>query len=205
MIKNAIIYRIGTLAASLDQIEAALQKAPFAECTPTQEKSTGWVPPRGEAHGALAESVSGQWLLRYMTEVRSVPASAIARKVAEKAARIEAETGRKPGKKECKELKEEAKLDLLPMAFTRQGSMWVWIDREASRLLIDTNSQAKADEVVSALVELLPGLAVALLGTQTSPQAAMAHWLKEQEAPVGFTVDRECDLKAADESHAVVR
>ena len=91
------------------------------------------------------------------------------------------------------------------MAFTRQGSMWVWIDREASRLLIDTNSQAKADEVVSALVELLPGLAVALLGTQTSPQAAMAHWLKEQEAPVGFTVDRECDLKAADESHAVVR
>ena len=104
MIKNAIIYRIGTLAASLDQVEAALQKAPFAECAPTQEKSTGWVPPRGEAHGALAESVSGQWLLRYMTEVRSVPASAIARKVAEKAARIEAETGRKPGKMECKEL-----------------------------------------------------------------------------------------------------
>ena len=33
----------------------------------------------------------------------------------------------------------------------------------------------------------------------------MAHWLKEQEAPVGFTVDRECELKSAGEEKAVVR
>jgi recombination associated protein RdgC len=50
------------------------------------------------------------------------------------------------------------------------------------------------------LVELLPGFAVALLDTQTSPQAAMAHWLKEQEPPAGFSVDRECELKSADEA-----
>ena len=33
----------------------------------------------------------------------------------------------------------------------------------------------------------------------------MAAWLSEQQAPVGFNVDRECELKAADESKAVVR
>ncbi len=33
----------------------------------------------------------------------------------------------------------------------------------------------------------------------------MAHWLKEQEPPEGFTVDRECELKACDESKAVVK
>ena len=33
----------------------------------------------------------------------------------------------------------------------------------------------------------------------------MSHWLKEQEPPVGFTVDRECELKSADEEKAVVR
>jgi len=201
-----IVYRIAeTWQGTLEQLEEALAKAPFAECGATQEKSVGFVPPRGEQHGALAESVGGQWVLRYMTEAKMLPGSVLARKVKEKAARIEQETGRKPGKKESRELKDEAKLDLLPMAFTKQGSMWVWIDREARTLVLDTGSQGRADEVVSLLVELLPGFAVALLDTQTSPQAAMAHWLKEQEPPVGFTVDRECELKSADEAKAVVR
>ncbi len=201
-----IVYRIAPpWQMGLEEVEAALQKALFQECGATQEQSSGFVPPRGDAHGLLAESVGGQWVLRYMTEAKMLPASVLARKVKEKAARIEQETGRKPGKKESRELKDEAKLDLLPMAFTKQGSMWVWIDPQARWLVLDTGSQGRADEVVSLLVELLPGFAVALLDTQTSPQAAMAHWLKEQEPPAGFSVDRECELKSADEAKAVVR
>lgn len=201
-----IVYRIAPgWQADLSQVEDVLAKSPFQECGATQEKSLGWVPPRGEAHGPLVESVGGQWILRFMVETKVLPGSVLARRVKEKAARIEQETGRKPGKKESKELKDEAKLDLLPMAFTKQGSMWVWIDRDARTLVLDTSSQGRADEVVSLLVESLPGLSVALIHTQTSPQAAMAHWLKEQEPPAGFTIDRECELKSADESKAVVR
>jgi recombination associated protein RdgC len=129
----------------------------------------------------------------------------LARKVKEKAALIEQQTGRKPGKKEAKELKDEARLDLLPMAFTKQGSTWVWIDREAGLLMLDTGAQGRADEITSLLVEQLPGLSLALLDTQTSPQAAMAHWLKSQEPPAGFSIDRECELKSAGEDKAVVR
>lgn len=206
MFKNIIVYRIAPgWQAELTQLEDALAKAPFQECGATQEKSSGWVPPRGEAHGLLAESVGGQWILRFMTEAKMLPATVLARKVQEKAAQIEQQTGRKPGKKETKELKEEAKLDLLPMAFTKQGSTWVWIDMAARLLVLDTGAQGRADEIVSLLVEQLPGLALALLDTQTSPQTAMAHWLKEQEAPVGFSVDRECELKSPDETKAVVR
>eukprot|EP01034_Spumella_vulgaris_P036687 gene36688-45256_t len=175
------------------------------ECGATQEQSLGWVPPRGDQHGAMAESVGGQWILRFMVESKVLPGSVLNRRVKEKAARIEQETGRKPGKKESKELKDEAKLDLLPMAFTKQGSMWVWIDTESRLLVLDTGSQGRADEVVSLLVESLPGLSVSLLNTQTSPQAAMAHWLSAQEPPVGFSIDRECELKSADEAKAVVR
>ena len=201
-----IVYRIAPQwQVELTQVEEALAKAPFQECGATQEKSLGWVPPRGELHGPLVESVGGQWILRFMVETKVLPGSVLARKVKEKAERIEKETGRKPGKKESKELKDEAKLDLLPMAFTKQGSMWIWIDTAARLLVLDTSSQGRADEVVTLLVESLPGLSVSLLDTQTSPQAAMAHWLKEQEPPVGFTVDRECELKSANEEKAVVR
>lgn len=206
MFANLIIYRIAPQwSATLDQVEQALVKTPFAECGPTQEKSVGWIPPRGEAHGAFAEGVAGQWILRFMTESKVLPASALTRKVKEKAERVEKETGRKPGKKEGKELKDEARLDLLPMALTKQAHIWVWIAPASRLLVLDTSSQGRADEVVTHLVEALPGLSVSLLDTETSPQAAMAHWLKEQEPPTGFTVDRECELKSAGEEKAVVR
>jgi recombination associated protein RdgC len=205
--KNMIVYRIAPQwQVGLESLEDALQKAPFAACGATQERAVGFVPPRGEAHGPLAESVGGQWVLRFMVEAKVLPGSVLARKVQDKVDQIERETGRKPGKKEKRDLKDEAKLDLLPMAFTKMGSMWVWIDPQARTLVLDTGSQARADEVVSQLVELLPaGFAVALLHTQTSPQTAMAHWLKEQDPPAGFTVDRECELKSPDETKAVVR
>ena len=140
-----------------------------------------------------------------MVEAKVLPGNALNRKVKEKAERIEQETGRKIGKKERKELKEEARLDLLPMALTNQAAMWVWIDRASRTLALDSSSQGRADEVVSLLVEALPGLSVSLIGTQTSPQAAMAHWLSAQEPPAGFSIDRECELKSADEAKAVVR
>lgn len=206
MFKNLIVYRIASgWSMDITQVEEALAKTPFLECGATQAKSSGWVPPRGEENGALAESVGGQWILRLMTETKSVPGSVLARRVKEKADRIEKETGRKPGKKESKELKDEAMLDLLPMAFAKQASTWVWIDPRSLTLALDTSSQGRADEVVSLLVDALQGLSVSLINTQTSPQAAMAHWLKEQEPPVGFTVDRECELKSAGESKAVVK
>lgn len=206
MLKNLIIYRIApNWAINLEQVEEVLTKTPFMECGATQEKSIGWVPPRGEANGALVESVAGQWILKFFVESKVIPGSVLARRVKEKADRIEQETGRKPGKKESKELKDEAKLDLLPMAFTKQAATLVWIDAASRLLVIDTGSQGRADEIVTLLVESLPGLSVSLINTQTSPQACMAHWLKEQEAPTGFSVDRECELKSAGEEKAVVR
>ena len=206
MFKNLIIYRIAPdWQIDLLQVEAALAQLPFMECGATQERSWGWAPPRGDAHGAMAESIAGQWLLRFMVETKVLPGSVLARRVQEKAARIEQETGRKPGKRESRDLKEEAKLDLLPMAFTKQSATWVWIDTEARFLVLDTSSQSRADEVASALIEALPGLALALLDTQTSPQAAMSQWLSTQEAPPGFSIDRECELKSADAEKAVVR
>ena len=83
--------------------------------------------------------------------------------------------------------------------------MWVWMDPASRLLALDTSSQGRADEVVTQLVESLPGLSVSLLNMQSSPQACMAHWLKKQEPPTGFIVDRECELKSVSEEKSVVR
>ena len=206
MFKNMMIYGIApTWAPTAEQMEAGLERARFAECGASQDKSIGWTEPRGEAHGPLVENVGGQLILKLMIEVKVVPGSVITRKAKERVAHIEATTGRKPGKKETRDIKEDIRLELLPMAFTKQATVGVWIDAQARRLVIDAGSQAKADEVLTVLVKSLDGFSAALVSTTTSPAVAMARWLTTQEPPQAFSVDRECELKSADESKAVVR
>ena len=204
--KNLMMYRLASAwPASAEQVEVALEEARFVECGASQEKSVGWLEPRGHANGPLVEVIGGQWLLKLMMEVKVVPGSVVKRKVQEQLDHIEATTGRKPGKKEKRDLTEDARLTLLPMAFSKQSSVKVWIDPKAGLLLTDAGSSAKADEVMTWLIKAVDGLAVTLVNTQTSPAAAMSLWLSTKEAPPGFSVDRECELKAADESKAVVR
>ena len=204
--KNLMIYRlVSGWPTSVEPLEEALGKAQFVECGASQEKSVGWVEPRGHAHGPMVEVVGGQWLLKLMMEVKVIPGSVVKRKVQEQVDQIEATTGRKPGKKEKREISDDARLALLPMAFTKQSSVQVWIDPKAGLLLTDAGSSAKADEVMTWLIKAIDGLSVSLINTQVSPAAAMATWLSTKESTPDFTVDRECELKAPDESKAVVR
>ncbi len=207
--KNVTIYRIAPgWAATLESMEAALDAARFVPCGATQDKSVGWVEPRGEAHGPLVESVAGQRILKLMIETKGVPGSVVKKKAQEAADHIEATTGRKPGKKETKALREDALLALLPQAFERQSSAWVWIDLENGWLVTDASSQGKLDEVVTALVRAFDGLAITLLQTAVTPQTAMTQWLSAttpDEWPGGFAVERECELKSGDEEKSAVK
>lgn len=206
MFKNLIVYRIGEgWSASASQLEAELAQARFVPCGASQQKSTGWVEPRGEAHGPLVEVVGGQWVLRLMSEQRVVPGSVVKRRTEEIAEQIEKQTGRKPGKKQTKELKEQALLELLPMAFTKQSGMSVWLSPKDRLLVLDCGSQSHADEVVTLLVKAMDGLSLSLIQTEMSPAVAMAHWLGTGEPPYQFSIDRECELKSPDEMKSVVR
>lgn len=204
MFKNIFIYKI-VQAHALAGIEAALQVGAFIEIGATQEKSIGWVPPRGQEHGALYETVAGHGFIKLMVESKSVPGESVARALDERVKQIEQSTGRKPGKKERRELKDEIRLSLLPMAFTKRSACLMWINHQDSYIVIEASSQGKADTAVTELVKALDGLSIQLVNTQTSPAAAMAWWLSMKESPNSFTVDRECELKACDESKAVVK
>ena len=133
------------------------------------------------------------------------PGSVVKRRTEEIAEQMEKQTGRKPGKKIMKELKEQALLELLPMAFTKQSVTRVWIAPKQRMLVLDSGSQAKAEEVVTLLIKEIDGLALSLLQTEMSPAVAMAHWLGTGEAPYQFSIDRECELKSPDEMKSVVR
>lgn len=206
MFKNLLVYRIAAdWSTTVAAVEENLAKAVFIACGATQAMSSGWTWPRGVAHGPLLEVVGGQWLLKLMVEQKVLPATVVKRRSEELAAHIEQTTGHKPGKKQMKEIKDEAILQLLPLAFTKQAAMNVWLNPAQGLLMIDASSPARADDVVTQLVKAFDGLSVALLQTTESAAAVMAEWLVSGEPPHAFSVDRECELKSSDEMKSVVR
>ena len=207
MFKNALVYRIEHWEApGLAELDQRLQAARFVECGASQAESVGWVEPRGEAHGAMVESIGGQWVLRLATETKAVPGGVIKDQVGKKLDAIEKDTGRRPKGKIVKELKEEVIHQLLPRAFPKRSDTVVWIDPQAHWLLVGAGSVKKADAVVTRLVELMGGgLKLGLVQTALAPATAMATWLAEKEAPAGFSIDRECELKQPDSEKATVR
>ena len=207
MFKNVIIYRIDQWERpTVAELETRLDAARFVECGASQSESLGWVEPRGEKHGPLIESVAGQWILKLCTETKAVPGGAVKSQLEARLDKIEQDTGRRPKGKAAKELKEDIVQELLPRAFPKRGTTPIWIDLERSLVVIGAGSSKKADRIVTLLTELLAGgIRLDLVQTQMSASTAMAEWLSTKEAPPGFTIDRECELKQPDSEKSLVR
>jgi len=50
MLKNITLYRISS-APDFNTVAIDISPFAFEPCGPTQEKSVGWIPPRGHANG----------------------------------------------------------------------------------------------------------------------------------------------------------
>lgn len=193
MFKNATIYRLTKAAEDMADAMDSQQFTPLGDSS--RDKSVGWVPPR-EEHGALIESVSGFQVMCLAIETKSVPSSEVAKHVAAAVAIIEENTGRKPGKKERQQLKEDAIIALLPKAFPKRKNVSVMIVDKF--VVIDTASQSVADDVISALVRA--GAELAMVVTNTQPDQFMVHMLLDEDEAEDFFIGRECELVAPDDS-----
>ena len=206
MFKNAIIYKLTGDKLLTSVWSEKLSAIPFVPCGPTQDKSVGWVPPRDE-HGALAELINGQLIAKLAIETKAVPKSEIDKQLQAVAEHIEQTTGRKPGKKERRDLQEEVRFNLLPKAFPKLKHVLVWIDQSAGTIVLNAGSQSAADDVISALLHSVNDLQISLINTVTSPQAAMTQWLLSDhiDMPGAFAIERECVLKSNGDDAATVK
>ncbi|WP_051306516.1 recombination-associated protein RdgC [Massilia alkalitolerans] len=122
-----------------------------------------------------------------------------------KAAEIEEQQGYTPGKKAMKELRERVADELLPRAFSINSVVHTWIDPVNGWMVVDAASPTKADDVIKMLLKAVDRMPLESLRVQRSPVAVMTGWLEADEAPHGFTIDQDTELRATGESRAAVR
>lgn len=198
MFKNLMLYRTTPFEFDKQAIEEMLEKNKFLPCQPSQAYAVGWVPPRGFDNGELAECIHGQLMLTLVIEEKTVPPDVVKRALKAACEEIEKETGRCPGYKYRKELKQQVYEKLLPLAFPRQKSIKVWLNPKSNLLLIDASSHTQAGIVIKHLIQTFEGLAIADARTETSPCVAMTDWLLNGD-PEHFSVDMDCRLKSDNE------
>ena len=202
--KNLQIYRLpAPWAMTPDQLEAMLAPHTFAGGSSLEMQTQGWASPRD--NGMLVHTVNRQMLLQLATEKKLLPSTVINQVTKARAAELEEQQGFAPGRKQMKELKENVTDELLPRAFSIRRDTRIWIDPVNGWLVVDAASPSKADEVLKLLLKSIDKLPLETLHVAQSPVAAMTDWLAADEAPGGFTVDQDTELRATGESKATVR
>ena len=202
--KNLQIYRLPAgWDIGLENLEAQLAKKPFHPCGSQDLESRGWLSPLDNE--VLVHAVGGQWLIALGFEHRLLPSAVVRQEADERAEELAEQQGYKLGRKQMKELREQVTQELLPRAFTRRRRMHAWIDPVNGWLVIDAVSQSKAEDLLEQLRHSLDSFPLTLLRTEHSPMSAMADWLSGNEAPAGFTIDQDCELRSVTEDKAAVR
>jgi len=197
--KNLQIYRLPkNWATDTAKLEEQLATLTLQACSATDAQSIGWVAPRDG--GGLVHAVNNQWLLALGAEQKLLPASVVKQFANDKAKAIEEAEGRRVGRKEMREIREEMTIELLPRAFVRRRSTFGWIDPLNGWLVIDAAAPAKAEEFLEQLRKSVDGLPARLLKVTQSPSAAMTGWVASGEAPSGFTLDQDLELRSAEKA-----
>lgn len=203
--KQLSFYRLtGAELPELEKLADALDKRPFRHCDGLDWFSEGWVPPSGHLDSPVFY-VRGSMLVSMKREDKVLPSSVIRDRLDQKVAEMEDKELRKVGRKEKQALKEQITDDLLPRAFVRTGRLTAYLDTRRGWLMVDSGTSSKAEALVSSLREALPPFPAALPRTQLSPHSAMTDWLAAGEAPAGFELDADCELKDSSENGAVIR
>ncbi len=201
--KNLQIFRLPSpFKLDVEQLSKHLSVQAFSQCPSNEMQSQGWSSPRGTDQ--LVHSVNQQLLLLLATEKKLLPTSVINQVTKARATELEEQQGFAPGRKAIKDLKERVTDELLPRAFGIKRDTWVWIDPVHGWLVIDSSSPSKADEVIKLLLQC-EKLPLESLRVKVSPQTAMTDWLLGNEAPKGFTIDQDTELRAHTEDKATVR
>ena len=204
MFKNLQLFRLPQpWDISIDKLNDGLANRLFNPAGNQDSESRGWVPP--QKNGPLVHAIGGHWLLSLCIQKKLLPSSVIKEVAQDRIEDIEEQEGRRVGRKELREIRERVTEELLPRAFSTRRFINAWIDPVGGWLIVDAANTGKAEEVIELLGKSLEAFPLSMLHTEQSPASAMTEWLLSGEAPAGFSIDRDCEMKSPIDEKPSVR
>ncbi len=204
--RNLTLFRFSAaVAKTLKSLETDLADKRLRPCGPIELSTRGFVSPFGRASEELVHRVDTFALVTLGAEDKLLPTSVINDELSTKIDKIAEKTGKKPGARERKRLKEEVLTDLLPRAFIRLSKRSAYLDTDQGWLVVDTASKKAAEETVTQLREALDSFPAVPMAPEESPRVLMTGWLAQGKLPKGLALGDECELRDPVEAGAVVK
>lgn len=203
--KNLYLLRLSSdFTLTPEDLHEALESKPFLGCGKELREASGWVSPFGRNSEQLLHAANGYLLLTLAHQEKLLPASVIREELDTLVAEIEEKDGRKVGKREKQDLRDEIEFELLPQAFTRTRKMDAWIDQQHGWMIINSSSNTQAERLTHLLRSTLGSLPVTPPKTDMSPATLMTQWLADDHTlPAPFVLGEECELKGQGEEKSV--
>ncbi len=205
--KNLLIYRFNRpIPFTQQELADHLQAHRFVGCQAQDAFRLGWAPCAPAVDGEALTFDQGQFtLLALRREDKILPGSVVKEAVEQRVAEIELREQRRVAGREKTDLKTQLTAELLPRAFARSRLTFAYIDFARGLLMLDTASGTKADEFTSFLRQCVGSLPIQFVALQVSPVATLTRWVADNQAPQGFVLADQCELRAGDATDTVIR
>ena len=183
LIKSATVY--SAELPTTEHLEQHLQENAFAEMTDLQIRAVGFV---AFDSGTYTAPFPGGVAFKVRIDEKIIPASQVEKETERLALETQRLTGRKPGKKERKELKDAALLSLAPRAFPRTAVVTCYYERGTQYLIVPTTSKKLSDTITSALVHAVASMKTTTINVSDVKKgltARMKNWLNNDDEAFG--------------------
>ena len=186
-----------------NKLAERLESLAFRPCLPSMPNSIGWVAPVDEEDAPLARGLNGCIMICLQIEEKIPPASVVNDSLKEKVKQIELNEARRVRAKEKLSYKDEIVHTLLPRAFSKFTQIFAYIDTRNGWLVLNNTSPAKTELFLSMFKKSLGEIVGSF--DIVKPSAIVTHWLKTQDFPTIFSIEKSCVLQDPNEQHRMIR
>ena len=202
MLKNVTPLRIKLLTPTPEKdLRTLIESKPFAECLPSEHKSSGFLPIKEDEFKAVEHVL--YFVLR--TDTKILPASVVNDAVKKRIEEIEKKENRRVGRKENNEIKESKVQELLPKAFSKTVTVPAWFDLDGEFLIIGGTGK-QAENVISELfsaaketgADLKTLFDISTINFKHNPQCSLVSWIVNDQDLGDLTVDDCAKFQSAE-------
>jgi recombination associated protein RdgC len=191
---NITLFNI-TKSISPEVLEEQLSERWSRKPSPLELSTIGWTSPISGFIDSAIYRHNDHILICMKKREKILPPQVVREALAERIEEIEVTEGREVRNKEKQRLRDEITVKLLPRAFTKSSLTHAVIDIKNNRLIVNTASRSRAEQLTVLLRVTLESLELTNPDPEISPSGAMTQWLFHGTPPAGFTIDDECVIQ----------